>query len=459
MSTDPDHNLKHDPFPKASDAWKFLGRVTDYEKMLGFGQGRATFSLEAATRLLDFLERPDRGLAILQIAGTKGKGSVSHLVEAALRAAGATTGLYTSPHVDDPLERIRIAGSSLPEPRFLSWMNRLHPVLEPADTGAPGTGAPTFFEIFTAIALAAFRAAGVEAAVLEVGLGGPLDATSAVETTRLSVITTISRDHTHLLGETLRAIAAEKARIFRPGTPAVTGVRPGEAAFPPIEDAACRVGVPLLVRGRDFDVRGCRPTPTGLALALRTPGRRVDDLELGLLGPFQAVNAAIALAVLDRFAADGGPAVDEETLRRAWRAVRIPGRMEILCTEPLLLVDGAHNGASALALLEALTFHFPERPLHLILAMAGDKLVEETAVPLLRAAARVHVTRTDNPRSLDPARLAALAADLGRPAKVHPTSGEALEAALRDASPGAVTVAAGSLYLAGEIRAAVRRGV
>jgi len=440
-------------FSKASEAWAFLAGVTDYEKMSRFGAGRTDWDLTGMHRLLDFLGRPDRGLPVVQIGGSKGKGSVARLVEAALREAGAVTGLYTSPHVDHPLERIRVAGSSISEATFTRWMNRLHPALVPEEAARKDRKAPTFFEIFTAMAIGAFAEARTDAALLEVGLGGPLDATSAVASTRLAVITSISRDHTHLLGQTTRAIAADKAGIIREGVPVVIGVRPGEAAHPPLRAAAARNGAPIHVRGRDFDAARVRPAPDGLRLDLTFGPERLTDVELKLLGPFQATNAAVAFAAIRALERVGGPAVPAEALRSAWREVRIPGRLEVLKRDPLLVVDGAHNRASALALLAALSVHCPARPLHLVLAMAGDKLVEETAEPLVRAADRVHVTRTDNPRSLDPASLAGLAGAWGKVAAIHATSREAVQAAIEGAPAGAVVVATGSLYLAGEVRA------
>ena len=223
MSRNIDPYLKPDPFSDASEVWKFLAGVTDYEKMSRFGKGRVAWNLDSMRRMLDFLGRPDRNLTLVHIGGTKGKGSTARLVEAALRTGGAATGLYTSPHIDFPLERIEVRGSSLPESTFVRLMNRLHPVLSARDVKS----APTFFEIFTSLALSAFDEAKVDAAILEVGLGGRLDATNAVDRTAVSVITSVSRDHTHLLGDTVDAIAADKAGILRPGVPAVIGVRPG----------------------------------------------------------------------------------------------------------------------------------------------------------------------------------------------------------------------------------------
>lgn len=447
-----DPSVTPDRFPDASAAWDFLGRVTDYEKMQRFGAGRCAWDLGTMRRLLAFLGHPDRSLSILQIGGSKGKGSVARLVEAALRAAGVSTGLYTSPHVDHPLERIALDGSSISAASFTAGMNRLRPALGGAagDTGSP---APTFFEVFTALAIDAFAAAAVEAAVLEVGLGGPLDATSAVEQTRVSVITTVSRDHTHLLGETAAEIAADKAGILRANVPVVTGVRPGEAAFPPIAAAAHRVGAPLRARGTDFDVLAWRATSAGAVIDLRLGERVLGDLVVSLLGPFQAVNAAIAAAALDALAQTGGPVVPEAALRAAWRSISIPGRMEILGHDPLLVVDGAHNRASALALLSAVRAHFPDRRLALVVAMAGDKLVRETVEPLFGAAERVFATCTDNPRSLTAEEMAALAREFHLPASTHASTAEAIDAALEQADPDTVIVAAGSLYLAGETRA------
>lgn len=457
MSQNIDPNLKPDPFSDASEVWKFLAGVTDYEKMSRFGKGRVAWNLDSMRRILDYLGRPDRNLTLVHIGGTKGKGSTARLVEAALRTGGAATGLYTSPHIDFPLERIELDGSSLPESTFVRLMNRLHPVLVDRD-GKSGTGsAPTFFEIFTTLALSAFEEAEVDVAILEVGLGGRLDATNAVDRTSVSVITSVSRDHTHLLGDTVETIAADKAGILRPRVPAITGVRPGEAALPPIEEAAEKVGAPLKIRGRHFDILRFRPTPGGGRLDVRLEDRILENLEIGCLGPFQARNAAVALATLQALEEVGGPHVNESALRDAWRHFRVPGRMEVLNRDPPVVVDGAHNRASALALLAGLSSHFPGAPIILVLGMAGDKLVEETAAPLLQSAAKIHCTRTGSPRSLDPAVLRDLAARLGREAVSHPSVPEAMDAARADQGSQEVVVAAGSLYLAGEVRAWAER--
>jgi dihydrofolate synthase/folylpolyglutamate synthase len=188
-------------------------------------------------------------------------------------------------------------------------------------------------------------------------------------------------------------------------------------------------------------------------MGLRLGAREVRDLDVGLLGPLQARNVAVAAATLDALAGGGGPVAPEDAWRAAWRHVTLPGRMEVLRREPLVVGDGAHNRASALALLDAIRAHFPGRRLVLVLAMAGDKLVRETAAPLLAAAARVHATRTDNPRSLAPEDLAEIAREHGAEAVAHPSAARALDAAIAEADASTTILAAGSLYLAGEARA------
>lgn len=444
-------NAASRPFAEPADAWRFLADVTDWEKMRKFGAGKAEWSLEPTRRLLAHLGRPERAMHVVHVAGTKGKGSTARWIATALSESGATTGLYTSPHVDDALERISIDGSSLGSDAFVAGMNRLHPAL----AGAEGA-APTFFEIFTALALGAFADRAADVAVLETGLGGRFDATNAIERAAVSVITTVSRDHTHLLGETVRAIAAEKAGIVRDGVPVVTGVRPGEAALGPIVHAARAHRAPLAVRGWAFDVVRYEPTEIGGRLDARVGDREWRDVELGVLGAVQAANAAVALQVLEILERTHGVSVDERSLRRAWRAMRLPGRMErarIPGHAAPIVIDGAHNAASAIALATTVRAHFPGRPVRLVFGLAGDKLVDETAEPLFALAASVHATRTQNPRSLDPARLGPLAARAGTPLSTHAHAAAALDAALDAAGPDDVVVAAGSLYLAGELRA------
>ncbi len=444
-------NAASHPFAEPADAWRFLADVTDWEKMRKFGAGKAEWSLEPTRRLLAHLGRPDRAMHVVHVAGTKGKGSTSRWIATALSESGASTGLYTSPHVDDALERISIDGSSLGSDAFVAGMNRLHPALDGADGAAP-----TFFEIFTALALGAFADRAVDVAVLETGLGGRFDATNAIDRAAVSVITSISRDHTHLLGDTVRAIAAEKAGIVRAGVPLVCGVRPGEAALGPIVHAARGSDAPLAVRGWSFDVVRYEPTDTGGRLDAWVGERRWDDVELGVFGAVQAANAVVALQTLSILEHTHGIVVDDACLRRAWRTMRLPGRMERTCApgHPApIVIDGAHNAASAIALACTIRTHFPGRPVRLVFGLAGDKLVADTAAPLFALAASVHATRTQNPRSLDPARLAPLAARADTPLSTHDDAAGALAAALDAAAPNDVVVAAGSLYLAGELRA------
>lgn len=454
-------------FSNVDDVWDYLARKTDYERMAKFGKGRVEWNLQTIRRLVAAIGRPDRFYRIVHVGGSKGKGSTARLIRQALSACTADdrplkVGLYTSPHVDHALERVEIDGRSLESDDFVRLMNRLHDPIEAFD-GAPDADGvvhtpPTFFEIFTALALLAFAEAEVDVAVLEVGLGGRYDATNVVGRPDVTVLTSVSRDHTHLLGDTIAEIAADKAGMIRAGVPVVTGVRPGEAGFAPIVAAAREKGAAIRVREVDFGAANYRPTASGAEVDLWSGSRRLERLALGAFGAFQAKNAAVALAALDALAATGGPEATDDAIRDAWSHVVMPGRFETYALEDdrTLVLDGAHNHASAVALLASLDAHFPGRPINLVFAVAGDKLVDETALPLFRRARRVVVTKTDNPRSMTGERLERLARESGLIATPAADARTAIDVAIAGSAPGELVCATGSLYLVGELRGWLR---
>lgn len=294
-------------------------------------------------RMHDALElrgRPDRGQLLIHVAGTNGKGSVATMLSECLRAAGYRTGLFTSPHLHRWVERIRIDGKPLGE-REAS--RRIVDMLRAFE--APGAPETTFFELTTLAGIEAFRDHGCDVAVMEVGLGGRLDATNAT-TPVATVITRIALDHTRILGDTLGKIAAEKAGIIKPGVPMVCGVR-GAQPRRVIARRAQRHGAPLSFIGTDFDVVDGEKT-----FGVTRAGRTIDGLRLGLEGDHQRHNAACAIATLDALAhGPTGLVVSDEAIRTGLRRVRWPARMEWLRGSPDVLFDAAHNidGCQALA--------------------------------------------------------------------------------------------------------------
>ncbi len=393
--------------------------------------------LERIQALLADLGHPETALRILHVGGTNGKGSVCAMAEAILRAAGLRTGLYTSPHLLDLRERIRIGGAAIPPDELARQAARLGPRLE---------GGVTFFEAMTAVALAAFRDAGVEAAVVEVGLGGRWDATN-VGTPLVSVLSRIAHDHQEYLGSRLAEIAAEKAAIIRGGV-ALSAAQAPEAMA--VIEAHCRAsGVPLVVEGRDLVVEVLGSDLRGHRLSLHGPGWVVKDLAVALPGLYQPANAALAVGAVRAFAQATDVAVPEPAARAGCAAVRWPGRFQVIegvPGRPTIVLDGAHNPAGATALAESLSRLFPGGRLTLVLGISADKDRAGVLKALVPLARRVVLTAAANPRATPPEELRAALPPVEAETRCAPDAAGALELALADPAADLVCVA-GSLFL------------
>ncbi len=394
-------------------------------------------------RLLSLLGEPQRVLPAVLVAGTNGKGSTAALLAAIGCAAGYRTGLYTSPHLEEPRERIRIDGLSL---ATLELDRLLESVIVVA-----GDALPTPFEALTAAACMAFAEDGVELAVLEVGLGGRLDATNAVEPL-LSVVTPIALDHQAQLGGTLAAIAAEKAGVFRRDRPALAwgGDAESTAALRAAADA-CGAGLKLGVEAVEIEGGGA-DGDGGQRLDLRT-ATAAYRLRLPLAGRHQQRNLALAVLAAERLASLGLPRIDGEAIASGVAGCRWPGRLEAveMPSGQTVLLDGAHN----LAAIAALAEHLGDRygAWDLVFGTLADKDAVGMAALLAPLARRIFLAPPESPRAMPLAALAAVPAL----AAAMPTSGvgPALERALGDGAP--VVVAAGSLYLVGEARRWLQR--
>jgi len=401
-----------------ADALRFLNTFTDYERMASV-YSPGDYNLERMRRLLCALGNPERAFLSLHIAGTKGKGSTAHLAEAILRESGYRTGLYTSPHLVDLRERIRLDGRQIGEADFTRLMAEMEPQLVRLR--------PTYFETMTAAAFLMFARRGVDYAVVEVGLGGRLDATNVILPAACA-ITTIDFDHMEKLGHTLREIAAEKAGILKPGVPAVSSPQP--AAARRVLEARAPIHFPRfrVLTSRDF------------VLKFRTEGR---PYELPVLGKHQAANAATALALVRR----SGAIVNPGAVRRAFRNIRLPGRIERVGRRPTLIVDAAHNPVSALALAAALGA-VPRRRLILVFGASRDKDVQAMLRALLPVADLAIFTKAANPRAAATSDLMRLAK--GCPAVAAGSVARALALARKAAGPQDAIVVTGSFYVAGE---------
>ena len=377
--------------------------------------------LERIEAVLRSLNQPQNAFRSVHIAGTNGKGSTCAMIEAGLRAAGVPTGLYTSPHLVEPTERIQIGGEPVSRGDFARAFGMVHEVSQ--DMLAAGTldFHPTYFETVTAMAFLLFRERGVETAVVETGLGGRLDATNVLAP-ELAVITAIDYDHQMYLGNTIEQIAREKAGILKPGVPAVIARQQHADADRMLLEAA-----PSALRTAEVEVSGVVLSATGSCFRYR--GRLV---ECPLAGEHQVENAVTACAALDLL---GAPV-------EGIRATRWPARLELIGS---VLLDGAHNPAGARMLRRHLERFYRGRSITLIFGAMRDKAAAEMLEILKPLAGRLVFTAADTPRAMPPGELRAMAGGGLTAATVR----EALEAR----SPEDLTVVAGSLFLTGEARA------
>ena len=372
----------------------------------------------------------------MQVGGTNGKGSTCAFLESILRAAGHRVGLYTSPHLVRVNERIQLGGVAIDDETLGT---RIVEVLRKA----PAAMEATYFELGTLVALEHFAREEVEVAVLEVGLGGRLDATTAARP-RLTAVARVGMDHMEFLGDTLEAIAREKAAILRKGVPGVVAEqRPEVLAI--IETCAGWVGAPLLVEGRDFSLDGLG--------RYRGPELSLDGLALGLHGGHQHHNAAVAVTCAHLLERQGVP-VGAEAIRTGLQRTRWPGRLEQVSGHPPLLLDGAHNEDAVEALVAALdAVPYAGRPIHLVFGVVSDKQVEPMLRMLLPRAPSATFTPVPTPRSRAPAEYVSLAQSLSPLVDVAASPEEALARARLRAGPDAWVLVAGSLYLVGAVKA------
>jgi dihydrofolate synthase/folylpolyglutamate synthase len=446
--------------PEYQQALDYLFSFVDYSLVRGLRFSEGQFDLSRMRRFLDLLDNPQTRYPILHVAGTKGKGSVSALCASAWRAAGYRVGLYTSPHLHDYTERIQVDGQPIPPETLVALLDEIKPHIEQV-------AQLTTFEITTALGFLYFARQGVDAAVVEVGLGGRLDATNVVDPL-VSVITALSYDHMAVLGDTLAQIAGEKAGIIKPGRAVVSAPQKGEA-LEVIQKTAAERGSPLTQVGRDYRFASLAQSLDGQDLLIwrsadqewmdgylegSTPGSwEPVHLCIPLLGYHQVENAATAYAALQA-ARERGLKIEDEAIRQGFAQVVWPGRFELLRREPPVLVDSAHNGDSALRLRQALDDYFPGRPVVLLFGASEDKDIRGMFEALMPRVRQVIATQAVHPRAMQAQRIVALAHEYGRPAQAALPMERALLRALDAAGEDAVVVAAGSLFIAAAAREA-----
>lgn len=398
--------------------------------------------LDNIRKLLSLLGDPHRGLRVLHVTGTNGKGSVCAYAASVLEKAGYRVGLYTSPHLVRFNERIQVDRAPITDGDVLRLWSGMQPAVQ-AMTAERTIDHPTFFEVATAMGFEYFRERQVDIAVVEVGMGGRMDATNVVDGL-VSVITRVDLEHTEHLGRTVARIAREKSGIIKPTSRAVTVA---QEALPVIE-ARCRdLHVPLAVVGRDVraergahDLRGQDVRVRGAfgEIAFRTP----------LLGEFQVENAAIATTALVELRS-AGFTIPDQAIREGIGSARWPGRLDLIGEHPTVLVDGAHNRPAAVSLAASLADLFPGRKVSLVVGILNDKDLDGVAAALGPLASHVYAARPKTPRAFE-AEEVAVAFRHYAPSEAFPKVREAIDAALSAVQPEDIVIITGSIYTAGE---------
>ena len=428
-------------------ALAYIDTFINSERSPDFSRQARFYNLERISHLLTQLGNPHRQLKVVHVAGSKGKGSTAALIASILTHAGYKTGLFTQPHLISPRERCRINSRLISEEEFARSVDRLKPSIE-AMGELKSVGRVSFFEIYTALAFSYFADNAVDFAVIEVGLGGRLDATNVVDPL-VSVITPISLEHTAILGDTHEAIAKEKAEIIKPNRPVVLApqIPEAQAVF---EDVAADRDAPIDAVGRDIHLKRKDWNISGQTFDLTTQSAFYPDLFLPLLGEHQAFNAATAVASIERIRKEGYTVL-RTSIYDGLREVRWPGRMQVVGRSPVILLDGAHSPTSAEALCKAIREIFRYRRLILVVGLMRDKDLQAIGQVLCPFAAEIITTQAfDNPRVIPAEEIAQAWLETGANFHVCPSVREAIPLAQSIATPSDLICIAGSIYIVGE---------
>jgi dihydrofolate synthase/folylpolyglutamate synthase len=428
-----------------NEALDYLYSFVDYSLKHTSELVKAEFNLDRMRDLMALLGNPETQYPIIHVAGTKGKGSTSALMASALKTAGYTTGLYTSPHLQDFCERIQVNGVQISH----SDLGDLVEEIKPAVVKMPFI---TTFELTTALAFLYFAKRGVNVAVIEVGMGGRLDATNIVHPI-VSVITSLSLDHTAVLGNTLALIAGEKAGIIKPGVPVVSSPQKDEA-MQVLQRISTERSSDLIQVGRDWMFKEGETSLSGQDMDVWSAEKGRTKLRIRLLGAHQVQNAATAYAGLQA-AMKYGLKLSDDDIQKGFAEAFWPARFEIIRFEPPVILDSAHNQDSAIKLHQTLDEYFPGRKVILIFGASEDKDVASMFKEWKACLNLIITTRADHPRALDPEELADLARKLGISSQVISPVGAALKHALAiSAGTGEIVLSAGSMFVTAEVRTA-----
>ncbi len=451
-----------DPELTFAQAVEFLEQGIDYEKKTSWKYDLKTLDLGRTEDLVAELGNPQERYGIVHVAGTKGKGSTAAAIAHCLVRLGHRTGLYIKPHLITPRERVRMDGRLIDEAAFTRIVAAMKPYVERlrALQTPDYEPAPTYFEMLTALALAHFAERDAEWAVVEVGLGGRLDSTNIV-TPRCCVITAIGFDHMDKLGETPDAIAAEKAGILKDGVPVVIGRQQYPEALTTLRRMADERGCPRWEVGADVTGSDAaavsapadeRVGDLGWTFTLHTPSRRYDRLFTPLLGAHQLDNLAAGVGALEMAERHAGLNIDPQRVREAIAEFRIAGRVEVLQSDPLIVLDVAHTVESVRALLDALALHLPGRRLHVVFGCSAEKDLAGMLALLGPRCASSTATQASLPRAV-PAQEVADAARRWLEPEITTDPWAATEGALSRAGRGDIVCVTGSFLVAGAVRA------
>lgn len=428
-------------------ALAYIDTFINSERSPNFSRQARFYNLERISRLLAQLGDPHRRLKVLHVAGSKGKGSTAAIVASILTHAGYKTGLFTQPHLMTPRERCRINSRLISEQEFAAYVDRIKPSIE-AMGELESIGRVSFFEIYTALAFTYFADNAVDFAVIEVGLGGRLDATNVVDPL-VSVITPISLEHTAILGDTHEAIAKEKAEIIKLNRPVVLAPQHPEAQAV-FETVAADRDASIDGVGRDIHLKRKDWSINGQSFDLTTQTACYSDLFLPLLGEHQAVNAATAIGCIERIRQERYK-VPRTSIYGGLKAVRWAGRMQVVGQSPVILLDGAHSPTSAEALCKAIREVFRYQRLILVVGLMRDKDLQAIGQILCPFADEIITTQAfDNPRVTSAEEIAEAWSETGSDCRVCPNVCEAIPLAQSIATTSDLICIAGSIYIVGE---------
>jgi dihydrofolate synthase/folylpolyglutamate synthase len=430
-----------------NSALDYLYSFVDYSLKHSSELAKADFNLDRMRMLMAELGNPQDPYPTVHVAGTKGKGSVCAFIASGLHAAGLRVGLYTSPHLLDYAERIRIDNTPVPHDALVDLVEQIKPVV----ARVPKL---TTFEITTALAFMHFARQHVDAAVIEVGLGGRLDATNVI-LPKVSVITSLSYDHMAVLGDTLTQIAGEKAGIIKPGVPVVSAPQK-EEALQVLERIASERKAPFTLIGRDVSFEPLGHSLDAQALKV-THGDDVYTFTVPLLGVHQVQNAAVAAAALWELRTQR-VGVPDAAIAEGFAHVEWPARFEVVRREPPVVFDSAHNQDSFSRLRQTLDDYFPGRSVYLVFGASEDKNIPGMFTEIRPKVRRMFITKSFHPRALDPEMIRDLAVQADIPYEISPSVENAFARALElSEKDGSIVLSAGSMFVTAEVMAAWKK--